>query len=46
MLYQLLKLVHVLSIVIWIGGMFFAHFCLRPGGGQARCPAGPTCPDA
>jgi len=21
---------HVLSIVIWVGGMFFAHQCLRP----------------
>jgi len=26
----LLKLLHVLSIIIWIGGMAFAHFCLRP----------------
>lgn len=27
---SLLKTVHVLSIVVWIGGMVFAHFCLRP----------------
>ena len=26
----LLKLVHVLAIVLWIGGMAFAHFFLRP----------------
>lgn len=30
MLYALLKLLHLGSVVIWIGGMFFAHFCLRP----------------
>lgn len=27
---RLLLLVHVAGIVVWIGGMFFAHFCLRP----------------
>ena len=30
MLYALLKTAHLLSIVVWIGGMFFANFCLRP----------------
>jgi uncharacterized membrane protein len=30
MLYASLKTLHVLSIVAWIGGMFFAHACLRP----------------
>lgn len=30
MLYALLKTVHVLSILVWIGGMVFAHFFLRP----------------
>lgn len=30
MLYTLLKTAHVLSIVVWIGGMVFAHFFLRP----------------
>jgi uncharacterized membrane protein len=30
MLYATLKTIHLLSIVLWIGGMFFAHFCLRP----------------
>lgn len=30
MLYATLKTLHLLSIVIWIGGMFFAHFFLRP----------------
>jgi len=27
---ELLKLVHLLSIVIWVGGMFFAYMVLRP----------------
>ena len=30
MIYATLKLVHVLSIVLWIGGMYFAHAFLRP----------------
>ena len=30
MLYNLLKLSHVLAILIWVGGMCFAHFFLRP----------------
>jgi uncharacterized membrane protein len=30
MLYDLLKTVHVLSIVVWVGGMVFSHFFLRP----------------
>ncbi|MET0335435.1 MAG: CopD family protein [Rhizobacter sp.] len=30
MLYALLKIVHWAAIVIWLGGMFFTLFCLRP----------------
>ena len=30
MLYAALKTVHLLSIIVWIGGMVFAHFFLRP----------------
>ena len=30
MLFVLLKLVHLLAIIILVGGMFFAHFFLRP----------------
>ncbi|MBL0730952.1 CopD family protein [Piscinibacter sp. HJYY11] len=30
MLYALLKLLHWAAITIWLGGMVFAHFCLRP----------------
>jgi uncharacterized membrane protein len=27
---QLFNLVHILATVVWVGGMFFAHQCLRP----------------
>jgi uncharacterized membrane protein len=30
MLYAILKTLHLLSIVLWVGGMLFAHFFLRP----------------
>ncbi len=30
MTFYLLTLVHVLASIVWIGGMFFAHQCLRP----------------
>jgi uncharacterized membrane protein len=30
MIYAALKTVHVLAIIVWIGGMVFAHFFLRP----------------
>lgn len=30
MIYNLLTLLHVLASVVWVGGMFFAHQCLRP----------------
>lgn len=25
-----LVLIHLLAVIVWVGGMFFAHFCLRP----------------
>ncbi len=34
MIYAILKTLHVLSIVVWIGGMVFAHFFLRPAVAQ------------
>jgi uncharacterized membrane protein len=34
MIYATLKLLHVLAIVVWIGGMVFAHFFLRPAAQQ------------
>jgi uncharacterized membrane protein len=27
---EILKMLHILATVIWVGGMFFAHQCLRP----------------
>ena len=39
MIYASLKTLHVLSIVVWIGGMVFAHFFLRPAVAQLEPPA-------
>lgn len=30
MIYALVKLVHLAAVIVWIGGMVFAHFFLRP----------------
>lgn len=30
MLRQVLLFVHLAGVIIWVGGMFFAYFCLRP----------------
>lgn len=30
MIYAILKLLHLLAVVLWVGGMAFAHFFLRP----------------
>jgi len=38
MFYASLKLLHVLAIVVWIGGMVFAHFFLRPAALQLPPP--------
>ena len=38
MIYATLKTVHVLSIIVWIGGMVFAHFFLRPALAQLEPP--------
>jgi uncharacterized membrane protein len=38
MIYATLKLLHILSIVVWIGGMVFAHFFLRPAALQLEPP--------
>lgn len=38
MLYALLNTVHLLAIVLWIGGMFFALYCLRPALGALEPP--------
>lgn len=28
--HHLLLMIHLLGVIVWIGGMAFAHFCLRP----------------
>lgn len=38
MIYAALKTLHVLSIIVWIGGMVFAHFFLRPAAAQLEPP--------
>jgi len=30
MVRNVLVLIHLMAVIVWIGGMFFAHFCLRP----------------
>ncbi len=39
MLYQPLLFLHITGVVIWVGGMFFAYFCLRPAAVQLLEPA-------
>lgn len=38
MLYRLLVLLHLLAAIVWLGGMFFAYFCLRPAGATVLEP--------
>jgi uncharacterized membrane protein len=38
MLYSVLQTVHVLSIIVWIGGMVFTHFFLHPAASQLQGP--------
>jgi uncharacterized membrane protein len=38
MLRHLLLLLHLLSAIAWIGGMFFAYFCLRPAAAEVLQP--------
>ena len=38
MIYATLKTLHLLSIVVWIGGMVFTHFFLRPAVAQLEAP--------
>lgn len=38
MLYSVLKLVHLLAVILWVGGMLFAHCFLRPAAAQLEPP--------
>ena len=37
-LHTLLILLHLLAAIVWVGGMFFAHFCLRPSAAELLAP--------
>jgi uncharacterized membrane protein len=36
--YRLLLLAHLLGVIVWVGGMFFAHFALRPAAAATLQP--------
>ena len=38
MLFIGLKFIHLLPIIVWVGGMIFAHVCLRPAVAQLEPP--------
>ncbi len=38
MIYAALKALHLLSVIVWIGGMVFAQFFLRPAVAQLESP--------
>jgi uncharacterized membrane protein len=38
MLNQFLLFLHIACVIIWVGGMFFAYFCLRPAAVQVLEP--------
>jgi uncharacterized membrane protein len=38
MLRQALLFVHLLAAISWLGGMFFAYFCLRPAAAEVLQP--------
>lgn len=35
---ELFKLIHILAVVIWVGGMFFSYMVLRPGAAEVLQP--------
>jgi len=37
-LHKLLLFLHLSSAIIWVGGMFFAYYCLRPAAGAVLDP--------
>jgi len=39
MLFHPLLFLHLTGVVIWVGGMFFAYFCLRPAATQVLEPS-------
>lgn len=39
MLHQYWVFLHLLGVIVWVGGMFFAYFCLRPAATSVLQPA-------
>ena len=39
MLYASLKALHLIGVVVWVGGMFFMLMCLRPAAAEVLEPA-------
>jgi uncharacterized membrane protein len=37
-MYQTVLFFHLAGAIVWVGGMFFAHFCLRPAAMQVLEP--------
>lgn len=35
---NILLLLHLVGVIVWLGGMFFANFCLRPAAAQLPPP--------
>jgi len=36
--HQILLFIHLAGVIVWVGGMFFAYFCLRPAAGAILKP--------
>jgi len=38
MLYAVLQFLHVMAVILWVGGMLFAHCFLRPAAAKLEPP--------
>lgn len=38
MFYSVVKFIHVIAVILWVGGMLFAHCFLRPAAAQLEPP--------
>jgi uncharacterized membrane protein len=38
MSYAILKSIHLLAVIVWVGGMFFMLYCLRPAAARLEPP--------
>ncbi|MGV8935022.1 MAG: hypothetical protein ACOH1I_10380 [Gallionellaceae bacterium] len=35
---SLMKMIHLLAVIVWVGGMFFAYVVLRPSAAEVLQP--------